>query len=341
MTAPLISILLPVLNGQDHVAAAIRSLLHQSCGDFELIVLDDGSSDGTVNIVKGFQDPRVRLILNGSRMGVARTLNRGLELARGRYIARMDGDDISAPRRLEKQLRYFEDHPKTGVLGTSLRVFGRLSGRHRVPVGPDCVLSFLLFGNPISHPSVMIRRDVFDAGLRYNPDFTRSEDYELWVNAARVCDLDNLDEPLLAFRLHGNSVSSVHRNDMFSQTSTIQGPLLAKMGLELDEAERSFHVRLGQGERMARRADIVKAEQALQRILSANDTTGAFPSAGLRLAAGFVWHRLCVNSAPLGVWVWRQYQASSLSRARKLSWSERVFFWGALVRNRVFIKPQQ
>jgi glycosyltransferase involved in cell wall biosynthesis len=116
---PRITVLMPVHNGEPYLDASVRSILGQTYGDFEFLVIDDGSTDGSARILRAYQDPRFRIVENGRNLGVVETLNRGLSLSRGEYVARMDCDDESLPERLERQVSFLDSHPEVGVLGTS------------------------------------------------------------------------------------------------------------------------------------------------------------------------------------------------------------------------------
>lgn len=333
-TAPLISILMPVFNAGPYVADSIRSLLRQSLGDFELLVIDDGSRDDTCAEVLRFKDARVQLHRNEHNRGIAATLNRGLDLAKGTYVARMDGDDICDRRRLELQVRYFAGHPNAGALGSSVRLCGALHGRLLAPSGSDCVRAFLLFGNPLAHSSVMMRREVIEAHhLRYDPAFSRTEDYELWVRASRICELDNLSEPLLALRMHEASIRQCHREEMRRQAGVIIAPMLADLGLHLSPEELAFHLSVGQGDRLNEKTDIRRAEQWLMHILDCNRTAKVLQDGGLRRAAGLVWFRLCMNSAQLGPWIWQYHAASPLKGAWTAGGYGQAAFLASIVRN--------
>lgn len=210
MTNPRATVLLPVHNGQPFLAEAVESLLTQTYADFELVVVDDGSTDGSAELVASYRDARIRLIRNGQRLGLVPTLNRGLELARGALIARQDADDRSHPRRLAEQVRFLHHHPDVALLGTQARVIdrgGRVVGgldRSREAVS---IRWYHLFDNSFLHSSVMMRREaVQSAGnLAYEP-LTYCEDYALWSKLALRYPAANLEERLIDYRAHSGSV---------------------------------------------------------------------------------------------------------------------------------------
>lgn len=216
---PLVSVVLPVHDGARYLAAAIQSILDQTWRHFELIILDDGSTDGSAAVAASFVDPRIVLVRNESNLGLVRTLNRGLDLARGELVARMDADDIAAPARLERQVQRMRDDPALAVLGTDIAYIdpgGRPLGRPRnVPCGATLVRWRLLRGTCLYHPTVMLRRAALGAE-RYAEGCAHAEDYELWLRLARTQRLDNLGEVLLRHRRYEQSVSVRHRADQLA-----------------------------------------------------------------------------------------------------------------------------
>lgn len=199
----LITVLLPVYNAQAYVARAIESILQQDFHDFELLILNDGSTDGSEEIIKGFKDERIRYVCHAN-IGLAATLNKGIELAKGLYIARQDNDDISLPGRLGAQVGYFEKHPNCVLLGTAAEIIdqaGQSTGRYHRHSCESAELKFdLLFNNPFVHSTVMFRKaDVLKAGAYYTGKEV-FEDYALWSNMAKLGEINNLPEVYLQYR---------------------------------------------------------------------------------------------------------------------------------------------
>jgi glycosyltransferase involved in cell wall biosynthesis len=205
-----VTVLLPVRNGSAHLQAALESIFAQTFTDFELLVIDDGSTDATPEILRAIKDPRLRVVTNPQNIGLVPTLNRGLELARGEFVARQDHDDISLPERLEKQVNYLRSHPDCVLVGTEATqtdAQGRKMYRLLRPHGAEDIRWYLCFDNAFIHSSVMFRRDVVRHDFRgYAPSF-HSEDYALWSRIARFRKTANLPEPLLLFREHRSSVT--------------------------------------------------------------------------------------------------------------------------------------
>jgi glycosyltransferase involved in cell wall biosynthesis len=208
-----------VYNGEPYVSAAVESILSQSLCDFEFIIVDDGSTDRTPELLQGFaqRDPRVRLIRNVRNEGYTRSLNTGLVHARGDIIARQDADDVSAVDRLATQLALLEQRGEVGVVGI-LPVFIDATGAviawpdlERLPTTNDRIQAYLLDQNCLWHGSVVFRRSLLTQVGSYNPSLEPSEDYDLWLRMAEVCEIVNLPEPLYRYRHHEASVSSTRR----------------------------------------------------------------------------------------------------------------------------------
>ena len=209
MSNPRISVILPAYNATQYIEQAIESILNQTFADFELIILNDGSTDNTPEIIKRYADADKRIVFvdNKVNQGLIAVLNQGLDMARGEFIARMDSDDISLPQRFEKQVAYLEAHPDVGVLGTLIQGFGKFNlPGIQIPV---VTALDLLKDSYVAHPSVMIRKSILDKyNLRYNPDYKHCEDLELWSRMIFLTKIHNIMEVLLMYRITGNNIST-------------------------------------------------------------------------------------------------------------------------------------
>jgi glycosyltransferase involved in cell wall biosynthesis len=203
-----------VFNGSRHIAAAIESVLAQTYSDFELLVVDDASTDDSAAIMRSYDDRRIRVVQNRSNMGLTHSLNRGIELAEGIYLARLDCDDVCEPKRLEAQVGYLDAHPECAVLATRILMIDKEGAtlgewKHdRQAQTPASIRFNLLHTNCIAHSSVMLRRDVARA-YRYAADQRHSQDYDLWL---RICSdglqIHKLAEPLVRWRLHDDNITA-------------------------------------------------------------------------------------------------------------------------------------
>jgi hypothetical protein len=209
MPTPRITVLLPVFNARAFIAEAVRSVLDQTFAEFELLVIDDGSTDGSAATLVEINDPRLRVLQQENR-GLIATLNRGLEEAGGELIARMDADDISLPERFARQVAYLDSHPATAAVGGAAEFFSNEGSENTIvrhPTSPAAIREALTRDAAIVHPTAMIRRSVLlDLG-GYRRAFLDAEDYDLWLRMSEKYDLANLDELVLRYRVHPGQVS--------------------------------------------------------------------------------------------------------------------------------------
>lgn len=209
MTNPLVTVFIPVYNAEKYIAESLESILNQTYDNLEIILVDDGSTDKSVEIIKSYDDPRIRLIQNEKNMGIPYTRNVGLDHANGKYMAIMDSDDISLPERIEKQVRYLEENPDIDVVGTNYYKFNEKSCRkiNLTYTTPEEIKILLLFYSPISNPSSMVRMDtVKKHKIRYNLDYFVAQDYGFWSDISKAGGkIAVLPEFLLKYRTgHSN-----------------------------------------------------------------------------------------------------------------------------------------
>ncbi len=207
---PLVTVLMTVHNGEPFLAEAVKSILGQSFSNFEFVIVNDASTDNSADLIAGWGDPRIRLVRNLSNLGQVRSLNIGLRLARGRYVARLDQDDIARPRRLEHQADYLEAHPDAALVGTWCRFIdhaGHPVGYFRPPSEHDAILEAMARMNPFVHSAVMFRRNPVIAAGGYPENYPYSMDFALWLTLGETFRLANLREELLDYRVHPSSVS--------------------------------------------------------------------------------------------------------------------------------------
>ena len=215
---PKISVILPVYNAQSYLQESIESILNQSFEDFELIMINDGSTDGSLSIMESYTDQRIRII-NQSNAGLPISLNRAIAQARGQYLARQDADDISLPERFAKQVAYLDTNPQCALLGTWAQILVENTPTDRSLSHPhlnsDIQLK-LLFFNCFVHSSVMIRKRALETSGLYpeDPEKFPPEDYDLWLRIAKHWDVANLPEILLQYRELPNSISRSKLNMM-------------------------------------------------------------------------------------------------------------------------------
>lgn len=235
MTNPRVTVLMSVYNAERFVAQAVQSVLNQTFTDFEFLIFEDKSSDSSRQILRSFDDSRIRLVENTENRGLTRNLAVGMTMARGVFVARMDADDICMTNRLEKQLAYFDAHPEVSVLGSAVTFFDE-TGKEFVahqPLEHEEIKCTLFFGFTMLHPSVMMRKSELEKhSLNYDPAFRVSQDHDLWTRAIRVLRFANLYEPLLMMREHQGKIGRNHKPLQQELSDLIRRRQLLELGLK-------------------------------------------------------------------------------------------------------------
>ena len=206
--SPELSVVMSVYNGARYLRESVESILSQTYSDFELIIVDDGSTDTTPSILRTYSDPRITHLRNTTNRGLATSLNRGLRAARGALVARQDADDISVPHRLEAQVAFAQKQPEVGLFGSPCSVIdadANVLGRYPVPTSDLQIRWTSLLTNPFAHPTVVVRHDILVRyDLIYDESLEAAQDYELWTRVLRYTRGANLEEPLLLYRRGGD-----------------------------------------------------------------------------------------------------------------------------------------
>ena len=218
----LVSVVMPVYNGERYLTQAIESILNQTFQDFEFVVVNDGSTDKTREILRSYD----RLtVLDQENQGVAAASNNGIALTKGKYIARLDADDIALASRLEKQVDFLERNPEIGILGSSAYIIdseGHKWGIQKMPLS-DAELRWMgLFKCPFIHSSVIFRRELVEKiQPLYDPAFAPSDDYELWIRLLKITRGMNLKSPVVLYRVHSKNASTVQKPSIITHSQEI------------------------------------------------------------------------------------------------------------------------
>lgn len=214
MNRPLVSIVIPVYNMEQFVLECVNSILDQTYTNIELMIIDDASTDSTYSLLKSLDDSRIVLIKNELNLGLAACVNAGIVRSNGKYIARMDGDDIAMPDRIQKQVSFLEQNTDVDIVGTAMKSFGHSTYLHVFPSTHAECKTQLLFNVCFGHPTVMMRKSIFkDASNFYNEELRQySEEYELWTRLVDKFKFANLVEPLLKYRTFPESSKTDSEN---------------------------------------------------------------------------------------------------------------------------------
>jgi len=233
MEIPKISVIMSVFNGEEYLEESIKSILNQTFKDFEFIIVNDGSTNRTEEILEKYQskDPRIKIIVNEENIGLTKSLNKAIDISRGKYIARQDADDISLPQRLEKQVEFLETHNEIKVLGTfgyKIDKDGDILAEQTLPISLEQIKKTLIKTNPFIHSSVMMEKEIIDRVGKYNEKFRTSQDYELWFRILRIAKGYNLPLFLVKKRYHKDMISLKKDKEELKNTSFFRKQAMKK-----------------------------------------------------------------------------------------------------------------
>jgi glycosyltransferase involved in cell wall biosynthesis len=240
---PLVSVTIPVYNAEKYLNATIESVLDQTYQNFELILVNDQSTDRSKDLILSYTDPRIRYFENPVNMGIVKTRNNALGHARGKYVAILDNDDISLPMRLEKQVEFLESHPDYGLCGSYYEVIdseGAFTVRIEVPTSTSDINTFLLFNNCFCHSTVMARSELF-AENKFAEDFELMEDYDLVYRLKQITKLSNLPRFTTKYRVHGKNESIRKAEQMLYLRKKMDARILKDLNITFTEQELTIH----------------------------------------------------------------------------------------------------
>ena len=274
-----ISVVMPAFNVDIPVLEeSVNSILSQTFRDFEFIIIDDCSTNGFYSFFKEFQDERIRLIRNTEHLGITKSLNIGFREARGKYIARMDGDDISLPTRFERQFAFMESHPDVIVCGTNVEFFGMTSANYiRKITDMETYRVELLFGNPgPMHPTAFFNRELLQRyQIAYDEKLEYAQDYGLWVEISRLGQVAILEDILLRYRMHDYQISQSFREKQILCDKLTKEKLLRELLGVVTREELDLHYLISTWNRRNIKPD-AEMKNWLRRLVEANYKKGIY-----------------------------------------------------------------
>lgn len=316
MKKPKLSVVMPVYNGEKYLQEAIDSVLHQSFTDFELITIDDGSGDGSEKILQNQSDPRVRVLSNETNRGISYTRNRGLQEAKGEFLAWMDCDDLIAPDRFEKQLAFLDSHPHIGICGTWLTRFDeKKSEVSKSPTNHEEIKAMLLFKPAIWNATTMYRLTwIKDAELSFDPRLTVAEDFDFYWEACRKFPVANIPESLYYYR---DSDSSIMRSfdgaeeRSFSIHRIIYEKSLRELGIIPTEDQLRVHRSIGSTQLFQSYQSFKKAFDWLLYLKKKNENKKIYDPDAFSKIVGDIFFFLSKKSSQIGLRVFFYYLKAS------------------------------
>lgn len=323
---PLVTVLMPVYNGERYLREAIDSILKQTYTAFEFLIINDGSTDRSVNIIQSYSDPRIRLVHNEGNLKLITTLNKGLELAQGKYVARMDCDDISLPERIKEQVEFMEKNENIGICGTWVKTL--VSGLRlnvRYPTEPEEIKAQMLFRIAIAHPTVMMRASfVKQYKLRYSSTYLHAEDYELWNRCSLLFPLANVPKVLLKYRIHRDGISKKQRDIQNKTVKQIYRDNFERLGIDYKEEYGQVHSLVGvpkypQSENFSK-----QAEGWLLQIYEANKIAKCYDDDILSRIIGERWLAACAITKTGLLKAWRIFSRSPINKLCSFTCGQKI-----------------
>lgn len=305
---PRVSVLMPVHNRAHYVGDAMASLLAQDFDDFEIVVVDDGSTDATLAVLEAIADPRLRIVRHPVNRGIPAARNTALEAARGDYIAWLDSDDTARPNRLSAQVAFLDANPEIALVGAGtgkLRPCGaRRKGNRAPPADSADIAAWLLFRSAFQQSSVMGRAAILKR-YPYRADFPVCEDLDVFIRIGREHRLANLPLTLIDRRIHPGQTVQRRRDAIFERKRVLAHEMLTGMGVAHGEDDLACHVLLGKATLDRDQVDaelLTRSARWLRHLRASNARSGALDPASLRFATSYVWLLLCRAALPkLGV----------------------------------------
>lgn len=319
MNKSLVSVLMPCYNVEKYVEESMSSILNQTYANLQIIAINDCSTDSTGDILKKMakQDSRISVIDNEANLKLIKTLNKGISLCKGEFIARMDADDISLPTRIEKEVEFLEHNPDHDIVSTLFFAFRSENPNkrylHHSPLRDGELRGYMLFKSGICHPAVMIRKRVFtELGLKFEQEYLHVEDYALWSEAIYKTKIGNINEPLLLYRVHQSQVSTMHEDLQSENKKKVFKIHCSHLGLSVDDDFIDIYSSVAECVPMHSSFTYLdKCEEFMCNLIKLNQEKPFCDAVYFDRMLSIHWLRLCANSR-LGLKVIKRLKNSPL-----------------------------
>jgi len=293
----MVSVVMSVYNEEKYIAEAIESILNQTYEDFEFIIINDGSTDNTATIIQSFSDPRIRFINHKENKNQAVRANEGITIAKGKYIARMDGDDIALENRFEYQVGYLDAHPEISIVGSQYDYIdsnGHLSYNttKKLPCDSVDLKAYALMFCPFIHSSVVFRKSIFEKN-QYNPDYFVAQDYDFFTSVLSQYDGYNINEALVVYRLHSNNVHHQKRKTTIQFVQEIIHNYAASNKIELTTNDLEYLLQISESNPITLdKAALLNLDRWMQEFFLKKELNNKFDAASLKLLQQAIWKEL-------------------------------------------------
>lgn len=301
MRAPILSIVMPVFNSEKYVGTAIESILKQTYNDFELIIIDDGSTDGSLKIIKSFKDKRIRIIINDSNRGIVYSRNRGLQEAKGKYIGMFDSDDVAHSSKFEEQIEFLEKNKDFGMVGSWVRIIdemGNLTGKNwKLTASSEMIPAIMLFKNYFLQSAVLYRSECISK-YRFQEDFEIGEDYKIWLEIIADYRVWNIQKYLVQYRVHPQSSTSNHAL-LRQYDEVIFTGLLKRLNIASENLEIKLHLMLRYDDKISDIKTLILIEEWLDKIILQNEIVKVYDRIILTKVVFNRWLKACYMARSL------------------------------------------
>ena len=324
---PLVTVLMPVYNAEKFLSEAIESILHQTFSDFEFLIINDGSTDNSLDIIKSYDDSRIRVVENDKNIKLIATLNKGFDLAKGAYICRMDADDISILSRLEKQTAVMLQNTDIIACGSWIENFDDTYNKSitKYEEQHDDIRIRTLYQNHICHASTLLNKSLIDKyNIRFDSNFIHSEDYYFFVRLSELGMLYNIQEPLLRVRKHSNNVSVLNTKAQNENSINVINYQLNKIGIDASNIDYNLYFRFFYASFDFNKEEIEIIENIIFYIIEANQKSNYLSNKKLTDFLCEKWYHLCFNATTDGMWIYEKFEKSKLSKYYKINKYKKV-----------------
>lgn len=329
INSPKVTVFMPAYNAQNFIAQSIESVLEQTFENFELLIINDGSTDDTMKIASSFSDKRIRVINNQKNSGLVSVRNQGIKESLGEYIAFLDADDIALKNRLQIQTRFLDSHNEIALVGGAVSLIDEkgwsLNTVWKSNLETQDYPVALMFRNRFAQSSVMVRKASLGDDP-YRDGFAPSEDYDLWVRLSQSKGLFNLPDVIVLYRVNKNGASKTGQTKKDAAIKTIQTKQFESLGISPTEEELQINYKQFAGPNVS---DFLNKKSAwLNKLLEANKTQNHFPADRFTKLVGLEWQESCYANYHVGLAAYKSYLNSKLSKIK---------FNGKILKNLKFI----
>lgn len=322
--SPKISVVMSVYNGQAYLREAIESILTQTFNDFEFIIINDGSIDNSLSIIKSYNDNRIVLVNNDGNKGLIYSLNKGLEISKGDYIARMDADDVSLPNRFQEQINVFNAHKDAVVVSSDFySLYNNKQFLMEHSLKSDSLKTTLLFTPCFCHPTVMMKNIFKTENIAYQQNYIHAEDYKLWTDLAFCGNFYFVRKALFKYRSHDKQISVLHHEKQMEISKQIRSEYLQRLNFELSSKQIATLNIIGNNEFITSINTLFDVENCLKELIIQNRTNNAFNSLDFNTVIHKFWRDSC-GYTNLGIKAYTLFFKSDLYRSHNSTFHDKA-----------------